>query len=134
MDVDRARRRRPRRLRHQREGRRRSGCEACGDFLVAAYRRPEFRVDVTLKAPTLDRRHEARTARSSASISSARAMASRPVKWTYSKAPIYDVPHAIRDKYADGAVASSSAKTPRHRRDERNDLTRKSRSSTRRAS
>ena len=30
----------------------RSGSTVDGNFLVAAYRRPEFRVDVTLNAPT----------------------------------------------------------------------------------
>ncbi|MDP9360435.1 MAG: MG2 domain-containing protein, partial [Acidobacteriota bacterium] len=71
-----------------------------GEFLVAAYRRPEFRVDVALKAP--------------ASIAGTKLggtitgrylfgapMASRPVKWTYSREPIYDVPRAIRERFAE---------------------------------
>ena len=75
--------------------------EANGNFLVAAYRRPEFRVDVTLKAPT----SIAGTKLNGTIVGKylfGAAMASRPVAWTYSKSPIYDVPHAIRDKYADG--------------------------------
>jgi len=75
--------------------------EASGNFLVAAYRRPEFRVDVTLKAPN----SIAGTKLNGTIVGKylfGAAMASRPVAWTYSKAPIYEVPHAIRDKYADG--------------------------------
>jgi uncharacterized protein YfaS (alpha-2-macroglobulin family) len=75
--------------------------EAGGQFLVAAYRRPEFRVDVALKAPT----SVAGTKLNGTIIGKylfGAAMSSRPVAWTYSKAPIYDVPHAIRERYADG--------------------------------
>ena len=75
--------------------------EAGGNFLVAAYRRPEFRVDVTLKAPT----SIAGTKLNGTIVGKylfGSAMASRPVAWTYSKAPIYDVPHAIRERYAEG--------------------------------
>jgi len=75
--------------------------EAGGNFLVAAYRRPEFRVDVTLKAPT----SIAGTKLNGTIVGKylfGAAMASRPVAWTYSKAPIYDVPHAIRERYAEG--------------------------------
>jgi len=72
--------------------------EAFGEFLVAAYRRPEFRVDVTLTAP--------------APIAGAKLdgtilgrylfgapMSSRPVKWTYSKSPVYDVPRKIAERF-----------------------------------
>jgi uncharacterized protein YfaS (alpha-2-macroglobulin family) len=72
-----------------------------GEFLVAAYRRPEFRVDVTLKAPT----SIAGTKLNGTIVGKylfGAAMASRPVKWTYSKSPIYDVPHAIRERFAEG--------------------------------
>jgi uncharacterized protein YfaS (alpha-2-macroglobulin family) len=75
--------------------------EASGGFLVAAYRRPEFRVDVTLKAPT----SIAGTKLNGTIVGKylfGAAMASRPVAWTYSKEPIYDVPHAIRERYAEG--------------------------------
>jgi uncharacterized protein YfaS (alpha-2-macroglobulin family) len=75
--------------------------EAGGQFLVAAYRRPEFRVDVTLKAPT----SIAGTKLNGTIVGKylfGAPMASRPVAWTYSKAPIYDVPRAIRERYAEG--------------------------------
>jgi uncharacterized protein YfaS (alpha-2-macroglobulin family) len=71
-----------------------------GEFLVAAYRRPEFRVDVTLKAPT----SIAGTKLNGTIVGKylfGAAMASRPVKWTYSKEPVYTVPHAIRERYAE---------------------------------
>jgi alpha-2-macroglobulin len=71
-----------------------------GEFLVAAYRRPEFRVDVTLKAPT-----SIAGTKLSGTITGrylfGAPMASRPVKWTYSKAPVYDVPHAIRERFTE---------------------------------
>jgi uncharacterized protein YfaS (alpha-2-macroglobulin family) len=75
--------------------------EAGGQFLVAAYRRPEFRTDVTLKAPT----SIAGTKLNGTIVGKylfGAPMASRPVAWTYSKAPIYDVPRAIRERYAEG--------------------------------
>jgi len=72
-----------------------------GSFLVAAYRRPEFRVDVTLKgAPPI-----AGTKLNGTIIGKylfGGAMASRPVKWTYSKVPVYDVPSAIRERFQEG--------------------------------
>ncbi|HEV7424805.1 MAG TPA: MG2 domain-containing protein [Thermoanaerobaculia bacterium] len=71
-----------------------------GEFLVAAYRRPEFRTDVTLKAPT----SVAGTKLTGTIVGKylfGAAMASRPVTWTYSKSPIGTVPHAIRERYAE---------------------------------
>jgi len=72
-----------------------------GSFLVAAYRRPEFRVDVTLKAPTSVAGTKLNGVITGKYLFGA-AMASRPVKWTYSKEPIYDVPRVIREKFQDG--------------------------------
>jgi uncharacterized protein YfaS (alpha-2-macroglobulin family) len=72
-----------------------------GNFLVAAYRRPEFRVDVTLKAPS----SVAGTKLNGTIVGKylfGAAMASRPVKWTYSKEPVYDVPRAVREKFIEG--------------------------------
>src|SRR5205085_3392360 len=71
-----------------------------GEFLVAAYRRPEFRTDVTLKAPT----SIAGTKLNGTIVGKylfGAPMASRPVTWTYSKSPINNVPHAIRERYAE---------------------------------
>jgi uncharacterized protein YfaS (alpha-2-macroglobulin family) len=71
-----------------------------GEFLVAAYRRPDFRVDVKLTAPSsvagtkLDGLISGRYLYGGP-------MPKAPVKWTYSKTPLYDVPHAIADRYPD---------------------------------
>ncbi|HJT16383.1 MAG TPA: MG2 domain-containing protein, partial [Thermoanaerobaculia bacterium] len=71
-----------------------------GDFLVAAYRRPDFRVDVSLTAPnTIAGTKLAGTI--TARYLFGAPMSSLPVKWTYSKSPIYDVPPAIRNRYPD---------------------------------
>lgn len=72
-----------------------------GEFLVAAYRRPEFRVDVTLKAPTSVAGTKLDGVITGKYLFGA-AMASRPVKWTYSKEPVYSVPRAIREKFIEG--------------------------------
>jgi uncharacterized protein YfaS (alpha-2-macroglobulin family) len=69
-----------------------------GEFLVAAYRRPDFRVDTTLTAPTslagtpLD-------GKISGHYLHGGPMAGRTVTWTYSKTELIDVPAAIRDRY-----------------------------------
>jgi uncharacterized protein YfaS (alpha-2-macroglobulin family) len=71
-----------------------------GDFLVAAYRRPEFRVDVKMTAPS-----------SVAGTKIDGVVAGRylfggpmpkmPVKWTYTKTPIFEVPRAISEKFTE---------------------------------
>ncbi|MCU1245535.1 MAG: yfhM2, partial [Acidobacteria bacterium] len=69
-----------------------------GVLLVAAYRRPDFRVDVTLGAPTtvagtkLDGRIVGRYLFGGA-------MGGRAVRWTYSKAPSYEVPSKITERF-----------------------------------
>ncbi|HEY3054636.1 MAG TPA: MG2 domain-containing protein [Thermoanaerobaculia bacterium] len=69
-----------------------------GEFLVAAYRRPDFRIDATLTAPTslagtpLDGKISGRYLHGGA-------MAGRAVKWTYSKIELLDVPEAIRERF-----------------------------------
>src|SRR6266511_2244943 len=69
-----------------------------GEFLVAAYRRPDFRVDTTLTAPTslagiqLDGKISGRYLHGGA-------MAGRAVTWTYSKIELLDVPEAIRERF-----------------------------------
>ncbi|HSP14503.1 MAG TPA: MG2 domain-containing protein [Thermoanaerobaculia bacterium] len=69
-----------------------------GEFLVAAYRRPDFRVDVNLNAPTtiagtqLDGKIMGRYLHGGP-------MAGRDVKWTYSKIEVSDVPEAILDRF-----------------------------------
>ncbi|HKB78499.1 MAG TPA: MG2 domain-containing protein [Thermoanaerobaculia bacterium] len=71
-----------------------------GTFLVAAYRRPEFRVDVGLTAPTtiagtkLDGTVTARYLFGAP-------MASLPVKWTYTRTPLYDLPAPVYEHFSD---------------------------------
>ncbi len=73
-------------------------------FLVAAYRRPEFRVDVNLNAPTtiagtkLDGNIIGRYLHGGP-------MAGRDVSWTYSKVHVFDVPEAIRDRFPEERFA-----------------------------
>jgi len=71
-----------------------------GNFLVAAYRRPEFRVDVTLKAPTTIAGTKLNGTITGKYLFGA-AMASRPVKWTYSKEPVFTVPRAISERFGE---------------------------------
>lgn len=69
-----------------------------GSFLVAAYRRPDFRVDATLAADppvagamlhaTLDARYLFGSA-----------MARRPVRWSVTRQPAFSVPNAVLEKY-----------------------------------
>lgn len=69
-----------------------------GNFLVAAYRRPDFRVDVTLDSDSslagtkLDGRITGRYLYGAA-------MGGKPVKWTYSKSQMSDVPRAIEERW-----------------------------------
>ena len=79
-------------------GKRDSRYTVNGEFLVAAYRRPDFRVDATLNAPSsiagtpLDGKISARYLHGGV-------MAGRDVKWTYSKTARYAVPSTISDGF-----------------------------------
>jgi hypothetical protein len=71
---------------------------ARGSFLVAAYRRPEFRVEVGLAGES------SLAGVSLAGVVDGRylfggAMAGAPVRWTYARSPSYTVPAAISDRY-----------------------------------
>jgi hypothetical protein len=70
-----------------------------GSFLVAAYRRPDFRVDVSLTGNTNavagDQVKGVVTARYLFGAS----MGARPVTWRYSKSPAIGAPAAITDKF-----------------------------------
>lgn len=69
-----------------------------GEFLVAAYRRPEFRVDVTLgPSPSIAGTKLAGTITGRYLFGAP--MSSRPVTWTYAKVPVYTVPRAIAERY-----------------------------------
>jgi alpha-2-macroglobulin len=71
-----------------------------GNFLVAAYRRPEFRVDVKLGA-------DVPTALAGATLKgvvNARylfgaAMGNRPARWTFSRSPVYQAPPAVHKTF-----------------------------------
>jgi len=71
-----------------------------GDFLVAAYRRPDFRVDVKTTAPSSIAGTKVSGVISGRYLFGA-AMSGRPVKWTYSKSPVYDVPRAITEHFGE---------------------------------
>ncbi len=76
-----------------------------GQFLVAAYRRPDFRVDASLEAAGGPAQRIAGTklnGKIAARYLHGGAMAGRDVKWTYSKIERLDVPGTIRDRFAEG--------------------------------
>src|SRR5712691_3622108 len=69
-----------------------------GSFLVAAYRRPEFRVDASLAGDS------ALAGSTLKGLVSARylfgaAMGNRPVAWTYSRSPVFQAPIAVVSKF-----------------------------------
>ncbi|HKR62631.1 MAG TPA: alpha-2-macroglobulin family protein, partial [Thermoanaerobaculia bacterium] len=69
-----------------------------GDFLVAAYRRPDFRVDATLSAnDTLAGTKLSGRIRGRYLFGSP--MSNRDVSWTYSKIELEDVPQKITDRW-----------------------------------
>lgn len=72
--------------------------QTLGDFLVAAYRRPDFRVDAKLGAVS-----SLAGAKLDGTVTGrylfGAAMATRPVKWTYSRKQLLDVPAAIRERW-----------------------------------
>ncbi len=73
--------------------------QVTGSFLVAAYRRPDFRVDTTLVAERADRRRDRCRHASTRGISSAARWRPRPVKWSLTREPDYGVPAAIRETF-----------------------------------
>ncbi len=69
-----------------------------GSFLVAAYRRPDFRVDVKLESPS------AIAGSTLAGAVSARYLfgaptGGRPVSWTFSRSPIFTAPAAVLERF-----------------------------------
>ena len=71
-----------------------------GSFLVAAYRRPDFRVDVALASdePIAGTKLNGKIA---ARYLFGAAMADRPVQWTFSRTRTYGVPASMRDRFTD---------------------------------
>ena len=70
-----------------------------GNFLVAAYRRPDFRVDVSLSAVAQSIAGTDLTGSVSARYLYGGAMAGRDVRWTYTRRPAWDVPSTITDRW-----------------------------------
>jgi alpha-2-macroglobulin len=70
-----------------------------GSFLVAAYRRPDFRVDATLTAGPAPIAGDPLTAAVSARYLFGAAMDRRPVRWNTSRQRVYSAPPAILDKF-----------------------------------
>ena len=69
-----------------------------GSFLVAAYRRPDFRVDVNLAGETSVAGVGLKGVISGRYLFGA-PMAGRPVRWTYSRQPLFDVPRAVAERF-----------------------------------
>jgi uncharacterized protein YfaS (alpha-2-macroglobulin family) len=69
-----------------------------GSFLVAAYRKPEFRVDTTLAADPAVAGSPLR-ASVTARYLFGNAMGGRPVRWSLSRTPDLSVPEAIDEKF-----------------------------------
>ena len=69
-----------------------------GSFLVAAYRRPDFRVDANLAGDPPIVGSVLKGVVTARYLFGA-AMAKRPVAWSYSRSPIFSAPAAIADKY-----------------------------------
>jgi uncharacterized protein YfaS (alpha-2-macroglobulin family) len=65
-----------------------------GDFLVAAYRRPDFRVDVTLSSDQPIAGALLKGTIGARYLFGA-PMGGRPVTWTLSRSPVYEVPQAV---------------------------------------
>ena len=69
-----------------------------GDFLVAAYRRPEFRVDVTLDGPSTIAGVQLNGTINGRYLFGA-PMSGASVKWTYAKHFIFDVPSKVTERF-----------------------------------
>jgi uncharacterized protein YfaS (alpha-2-macroglobulin family) len=69
-----------------------------GSFLVAAYRRPDFRVDVTLAGDS-QIAGEPLTGVVSARYLFGAPMGKRPTHWTFTRTPVYQAPAAITEKF-----------------------------------
>ncbi|MFN2386589.1 MAG: MG2 domain-containing protein [Thermoanaerobaculia bacterium] len=73
--------------------------EISGSFLVAAYRRPDFRVDVTLAAVGSALAGARLTGGVEGRYLFGAPMAVREARWTFSRRPVTRVPEAITDKF-----------------------------------
>ena len=71
-----------------------------GGFLVAAYRRPDFRVDVTLNGASAIAGDDL-TGRVTARYLFGAAMGARPLSWSFTTNPVGSAPQAIREAFPD---------------------------------
>jgi uncharacterized protein YfaS (alpha-2-macroglobulin family) len=71
-----------------------------GSFLVAAYRRPDFRVDVTLPQLSVIAGESVKATVAAAYLFGA-PMASRPATWTWTRSPVGSAPQAVYDALPD---------------------------------
>ena len=69
-----------------------------GGFLVAAYRRPDFRVDASLSADVPIAGSSLKGVVSARYLFGA-AMTKRPVSWTFIRRPLFSAPGAIAERY-----------------------------------
>jgi uncharacterized protein YfaS (alpha-2-macroglobulin family) len=72
--------------------------EVRGSFLVAAYKRPDFRVDVSLKREPVIAGDPLKGTVAARYLFGA-SMGSRPVAWNFSKDPTFSAPRAITEKF-----------------------------------
>ena len=82
-----------------------------GSFLVAAYRRPDFRVDVNLAGESSVAGVGLKAVIGGRYLFGA-SMAGRPVRWTHSRQPLFDVPRAISDAFPPERYAMLDAEDP----------------------
>jgi len=71
-----------------------------GTFLVAAYRRPDFRVTATLSSPA-EVSGATLTGRIEASYLFGAPLGERPVRWSIRREPVTAIPPAILDRFSD---------------------------------
>jgi uncharacterized protein YfaS (alpha-2-macroglobulin family) len=69
-----------------------------GSFLVAAYRRPDFRVDVTL-TPTTSLAGNPIKGHVAAKYLFGASMGARPATWRWTRTPLYDAPSGVRETF-----------------------------------
>ena len=69
-----------------------------GSFLVAAYRRPDFRVDVTLTGDSPIAGDPLKGVVTARYLFGA-PMGKRPTHWTFTRTPVYSAPAAITEKF-----------------------------------
>jgi uncharacterized protein YfaS (alpha-2-macroglobulin family) len=91
-----------------------------GSFLVAAYRRPDFRVDVTLGGGSIA--GDALKGTVNARYLFGAAMGARPVSWKYTKAPAYGAPSSITERFSDDRWAFVGWNELEEERPERGDI------------